>query len=99
MRARPCNVGGPKHTKNGVRSGNLEEARSEPEWEGDVVGATELQNPKTQVHWPRGAGMMLDHQVVRVESKPENKAWNAEEQAFTTAMKLKRTGKGPKAER
>ena len=50
MRARPCSVGGTKHTRKGVRSGNLEEARSEPEWGGDVRGATELQNPKTQVH-------------------------------------------------
>ena len=47
MPARPCNVGGTKHTRKGVRSGNLEEARSEPEWGGDVRGATELQNPKT----------------------------------------------------
>ena len=36
-----------------MRSGKLEEARSEPEWGGDVRGATELQNPKTQVHGPR----------------------------------------------
>ena len=46
MPARPCNVGGTKHTRKGVRSGNLEEARSEPEWGGDVRGAAELQNPK-----------------------------------------------------
>ena len=60
MRARPCSVGGTKHTRKGVRSGNLEEARSEPEWGGDVRGATELQNPKTANAGPLTLGCRDD---------------------------------------
>ena len=66
MLARPCilGLGGKKHTRNEVRSGNPE-ARSEPERGGDVWWGTELQNLTR-----RSACWMLNQQAVRVEFKP-----------------------------